>query len=241
MAGDGEEPVWGKGERLKSSFSFCSWNKGVWIQSTTEPEEKISFSQNYSHGTKKIQQKESEILSGLFHLLCADLGSGWGGSWPLFDLYPGLGVQVWETGREAPGHRLEVWRVWFNLGLLLYWAGGRGRTCRRWSHYHHWSDLSIKTFIWGSFQISTKEWRTLASELFSHLSGYKLRTIDKLREISVGLVWHGQAWKRPLQWVLFTTDLQVNHFNFFTVLQSLAGEKIKKNIISLHKGCISIF
>lgn len=104
----------------------------------------------------KIQQKESEILSGLFHLLCADLGSGWGGSWPLFDLYPGLGVQVWETGREAPGHRLEVWHVWFNLGLLLYWAGGHRRTCRRWSHYHHWSDLSIKTFIWGSFQISTK-------------------------------------------------------------------------------------
>lgn len=59
----------------------------------------------------KIHQKETETLKmvrGLFHLLCADLGSGGGGSRPLFDLYPGLGVQVWETGRETPGHRLEV-------------------------------------------------------------------------------------------------------------------------------------
>lgn len=49
VAGDGDEPVRGKGERLISSFSFCSWNKGVWIQSSTEPdgEKKISFSQNY--------------------------------------------------------------------------------------------------------------------------------------------------------------------------------------------------
>lgn len=146
VAGDGDEPLGGKGERLISSFSFCSWNKGVWIQSTTEPEgeKKISFSQNYPIWVKwcwKFCKMKLKILtwpvSVFFHLLEADLGSSWGGPWPLFDLYPGFGVQVWETGREAPGHRLEVWCVWFSLGLLFNWAGGCGRTCRRWHRYHH--------------------------------------------------------------------------------------------------------
>lgn len=66
-----------------------------------------------------------------FHLLCADLGSGRGGSGPLLDLNPGLGVQVGEAGGEALGHRLEVGDVWLSLVLVLHGCGSPGRPCSR--------------------------------------------------------------------------------------------------------------
>lgn len=71
------------------------------------------FADGHMHHDPSTEWKTENHMNGgpEFHLLPADLGSGWRGSWPLLDLNPGLRVQVGKAGRQALGHRLEVGNV----------------------------------------------------------------------------------------------------------------------------------
>lgn len=66
--------------------------------------------------------------------------------------------------------------------------------------------------------------RVLTSGLLSHLSWDKLGAVDELGEVSMRVVWHVQAWQRPLLRVHLPTDLHVDNFHFLTVLQCLMGQ-----------------
>lgn len=64
----------------------------------------------------------------------------------------------------------------------------------------------------------------LTSGLLGHLSWDKLGAVNELGEVRVCVVWHSQAWERPLLWVHLPTDLHVDKFHFLTVLHRLTGQ-----------------
>lgn len=68
------------------------------------------------------------------------------------------------------------------------------------------------------------------SGLLDQLPWDELGAVDELREVSDGLVRHGQAGQGPLLRVDLPTDLHVDHFHFLTVLQSLIREMMSQLI-----------